>query len=343
MQQIETAALASLARRLEGAEHLVVTSHAHPDGDAVGSTVALLSYLVSSLHKDAHVVLPDEPGDNLRFIIPDSLRGRVLTGPDAGKNVISRCDTILCLDCNGFPRTESLQPLLEAAPARERILIDHHVGPESDSFGLVFSETEISSTCELLYWILTGITGSAEALPADCAAALMTGMTTDTNNFANSVFPSTLEMASGLLKAGVDRDTILGNLYNQGRENRLRLMGHALSDLLRISDRGAATIILRSEDKERFDIREGETEGFVNLPLTVARVRISLLLKEEDGLFRVSIRARKGLSARALATGYFHGGGHELAAGGKVLIPGDISSPDQIDAYVANILEQFLS
>ena len=104
---------------------------------------------------------------------------------------------------------------------------------------------------------------------------------------------------------------------------------------------GAAVIILKDEDKVRYDVREGDTEGFVNIPLAIASVRISLFLKEEEGLFRVSIRSRRDVSARNLATRFFHGGGHEQAAGGKVLIPGDIPSREEIDAYIQNILKGF--
>ena len=95
----------------------------------------------------------------------------------------------------------------------------------------------------------------------------MTGMTTDTNNFANSVFPGTMRMASELIAAGVDRDLILSDLYHNYRENRLRLMGYLLSENLVISPEGAAVMVLDKECQERFDFRQGESEGFVNLPI----------------------------------------------------------------------------
>ena len=332
--------IAAFTGRLQSASRIVITAHVHPDGDAVGSTTALLSYLTEALHKDACVVLPDDCADSIRFVIPEAFKDRVRFGAAAAEEAVRGCDTIFCLDCNGFSRTEGLRKALEASPAF-KILVDHHVGPERESFGLVFSETEVSSTCELLYWLLTGVAGSPAALPGTCATALMAGMTTDTNNFANSVFPTTFEMASGLLSAGVDRASILEHLYNNYGENRIRLMGHALQDLLTITPEGAACVILKAEDIRRYGIREGDTEGFVNIPLAIAKVRISLFLKEEDGIFRVSIRARRGVSARSLATRFFHGGGHELAAGGKVLIPGDIPSREEIDAHIQNILKDF--
>ena len=338
MRSIGTEEICALRRSLERAGRIVITSHVHPDGDAVGSSVAMLSYLTIALQKDACLVLPEPPPDNLAFIIPDALRSHVSYGAEAAAKVVPGCDLIICMDCNGFSRTEALGAFFKQSEAK-KILIDHHVAPERESFELVFSETEISSASELLYHLLKAI---GKDLPLPCATALMAGMTTDTNNFANSVFPSTLAMAGDLLALGVDRDWILDELYHRCSENRIRLLGRVLKDLMTLTEEGAAYIILRQEDKDRYGIREGETEGFVNIPLTIGRVRISVFLKEEDGIFRVSIRSRKDISARMLAVQYFHGGGHEQAAGGKVLIPEDIPAPEAIEAHVASILKQFM-
>lgn len=112
----------------------------------------------------------------------------------------------------------------------------------------------------------------------------MTGMTTDTNNFANSVFPSTFEMSSKLIDAGVDRDDILIHLYNEYRENRFRAMGAFLQEKLKITDDGVAYAVFRAEDWHRYDLMDGETEGFVNMPLGIKKVRMSIFLREENGL-----------------------------------------------------------
>jgi phosphoesterase RecJ-like protein len=149
-------------------------------------------------------------------------------------------------------------------------------------------------------------------------------------------------MASALLSAGVDRDRILENLYQKGRENRLRLLGHLLSERLTITPEGAAIMILRAADRDRFGILEGETEGFVNMPLTIGKVRISGFFKEEDGILRVSLRSKKPLSSRALAVKAFHGGGHEQAAGGKVLVPEDIPDLDAAPEYLLGIFKDYL-
>ena len=168
-------------------------------------------------------------------------------------------------------------------------------------------------------------------------------MTTDTNNFANSTYPSTLQMASELLAAGVDRQEILSGLYNSYRENRFRFMGEYLSDKLTITPYGLAYAVITTEDLERYDIREGETEGFVNMPLGIAEVRMSIFLRQEGNLFRVSVRSKQGVSANRCATMYFNGGGHENASGGRLAIPQDVESAGAAREYIERSCSEFFS
>ena len=319
-----------LMESLSNSTETVIVTHMKPDGDAVGSSVGAYHFIKSVLKKDAAMVMNDRYPGFLDFLTDeDTRKDMVIYAEDSSRaeDLIANADTIICLDFNAFHRTDNLAPLLESSKAF-KILIDHHLYPESEKFDIVFSVPGISSTCELVYQILmeSEQTGNdATKLPAGCATALMTGMTTDTNNFANSVFPSTLIMASELIAAGVDRDKILENLFNCHSENRLRLMGHMMKDLLKITADGVAYIILDKATQQAYNIAEGDTEGFVNMPLSIKDVRISMLLKEDTDRIRVSIRSKKGTSANALARLYFNGGGHENAAGGKLMIPvGDV-------------------
>lgn len=169
----------------------------------------------------------------------------------------------------------------------------------------------------------------------------MCGMTTDTNNFANSVFPGTLSMASGLLEAGVDRDAIIGHIYNEYRENRVRAMARLLADM-KITPEGVAIMVLDKGTQDSLDIREGETEGFVNIPLSIKDVKISIFAREDGPLFRVSVRSKRGWSANSMAIRFFHGGGHEQAAGGRILIPEDIAGPQEAGAFLAGVAARFM-
>ena len=332
-----TAAKTSLLHSLvTGSGKIAIVSHTHPDGDALGSTTAMQSYLRECCGKESVIVLPSPVPDSLSFLSGPGMIDAV-NSPQEASALIADCDLLICLDFNVPSRTAGLEKCLRDCRAR-KVLIDHHKDPEREMYDLVFSITEISSACEVLYNVLLQmpeIGGSASRLPRRCAYSLMAGMTTDTNNFANSVYPGTLEMASALLAAGVDRDGIVTHVFQEYRENRLRALGWALSEKMKISPEGVAYMIFTEEDLQRFDLQEGETEGFVNQALAIKSVRMSLLLKQEgDGMFRVSVRSKRGTSANAAAKGWFHGGGHELASGGKLYWPADIPSREGAEEYI---------
>ena len=330
----------SLDALLESGTAVTVTAHAHPDGDALGSVSGLVGYLRERRGKDAVAVLPDSPAATVRFIVPDGVPLLCMdTAPEACLDRIRRSDLVVMLDGNGFSRTEGLQEAFESSPAR-KVLVDHHIGPESDRFELIFSTPDVSSTCELLYYILLempDVAGDARRLPAASARALLAGMTTDTNNFANSVYPGTFRMAADLVAAGVDRDAVLADLFNRYRENRVRVMGYLQNEGMRITPEGLAYIVATRDILDRFGAEEGETEGLVNVPLSIDKVKMSILLKQEKDHFRVSIRSKKGWSARECAVRHFNGGGHENASGGKLWWPGDIAAPEEAAAYLEQV------
>lgn len=328
----------ALKALLETASRVVVAGHTHADGDALGSTAALCLFLREGMGKEVSCVFSDTPPDNLRFLLADGIPYFFHDKhPKEAAQAIGKADVIVLLDCNAFSRTEALMnPLL--ASSAQKVLIDHHLNPDSASFNLVFSTPEISSASELLYWILKEL--GPVSLPV--GEALLTGMTTDTNNFANSVFPSTFRMASELIEAGVDRDAILQKIYWSYRENRIRLMGYMQSKRLTLLPGGAAYMILTREIQKKYDFREGESEGLVNVPLAIENVRLSILVKEDRPHWRVSIRSKKGTSAQQLAQRYFHGGGHENAAGGKIFPGEDFSRSQGIRSYIESILNEYL-
>ena len=338
MKDINSCNIHTLEDMIEKAANPVIVTHTKPDGDAMGSTIALYHYL-ASIGKESRIIINDAAPSYLDFIVSTTREGDIINyslNPEEAAQAISSADLIFCLDFNAFHRTENLETPLSESSA-DKILIDHHLNPDREKFALSFSETEVSSASELLYHILMALpeTGNdAGKLPEMTTEALMTGMTTDTNNFANSVFPSTLLMASALLAAGADRDKILLNLYNQHSESRLRLMGHAMKDLLTITDDGVAYIILDSETQRTYNVKEGDTEGFVNMPLSIAGVRMSLFLKEDGNRIRVSIRSKKGTSANQCARLFFNGGGHENAAGGRLYIPENVSGIEKAAEYI---------
>ena len=343
MQALAPADILRLETLFATAKRACIVVHTHPDGDALGSGVALLSYLRQCRGVEACLLLPDAAPASLDFLIPEEGVINASADPQETLARIAACDLLVCLDMNGFGRAEALAGPLEASSAA-KVLVDHHLYPERDSFDLAFSETEISSASELLYRVLLALpgVGAAERLPLAVLTPLMAGMTTDTNNFANSVWPSTLQMASELLAAGVDRDALLDQLYHNYRENRFRAMGDYLHERLTITPDGVAYAVLDRAFLRRYDVQDGETEGFVNLPLGIGGVVLSIFLKEDEGHFRVSIRSKAGVSASRLAAEAFHGGGHPCAAGGKLYFPQDIPAPEAAGEYIATVTARFM-
>lgn len=341
MDRIDARKTEELQALLRSAENIVTVSHTHPDGDAVGSSLGMAGWL-RSLGKKAVTLFPDPVPETLAFMLDEEDRANCLIhseSPAAAEAALRQADLIFCLDFPSPSRTEGLAEVLRQAPA-PKVLIDHHPGPEEDAFRLCFSETRISSASELVFWVLDAL--GAE-LPLKAATALMTGMTTDTNNFGNSTFPSTFEMASRLLERGVDREGILSAINQSYEERRLRAMGMLLDRGMVITPDGVAYMILDAATIRSYGLQDGDTEGFVNLPLAVRKVRMSLLLKQEKGHFRVSIRSKRGVSANRCAQRWFHGGGHEMAAGGKLFFPEDIPSPDGAAAYIEKVThEEFI-
>lgn len=327
---------------LRSSRNAAIVVHTRPDGDALGSGIAMRRYLSEKIGLQATLVIPDTLPHTLRFLTDGEPLVNAEEDRAAAETAIRGCDLLIVLDMNAFRRAGSLEDILGDCPAREKVLIDHHLNPQEDQFTLVFSTPDVSSASELLYWVLTALEGSAEDLPAASLYALMTGMTTDTNNFANSVYPSTLEMAGELLAAGVDRNAIVGHLYQEYSETRIRAFAALLGSHLTILPGGIAYIVATRRFQQEYPLQEGETEGLVNIPLGIGAVNMSLYLKEEEDHFHVSIRAKKGWSANRMATEYFNGGGHELAAGGKLFFPRDIASPEYVYDYLAATAARFV-
>ena len=347
MKDINSGSIRSFEDMIREAGSIVITTHMKPDGDAIGSCTAMYHFLKKQ-NRLPKIILNDPHPSYLSFLTAGKVSEDIIIHaekPTVAEKEILGADLIICLDFNAFHRTDKLEEPLSKATGR-KMLIDHHLSPSRELFDLTFSETEVSSASELLYHILvsTSMIGKdAVRLGPECACALMTGMTTDTNNFANSVFPSTLHMASDLLAAGVDRDMILDRIYNQYKENRLRLMGHMMKDLLKITADGVAYIVLDRKTMDLYNVAEGDTEGFVNMPLSIADVRMSILVKEDEDRVRISVRSKKGTSANMCARRFFNGGGHENAAGGRLHIPGDIKGMDEAAEYIERNTHLFLN
>ena len=248
---------ALLGKWIEASDRIVVVTHTHPDGDALGSSSAVRRYLQQKGKQNVAVVREEAP-KTIAFIA----EGDPLLQGEEALRAIAAADLIICTDFNGLSRAGAYEEALRSSKAR-KVLIDHHLNPQLEEFDLVFSCCEVSSACEMVYRILKAMPQGAD-FGGPVGECLMAGMTTDTNNFANSVFPGTLQMASELISEGVDRDAIVAMLYNRYRKNRVLAISHILSEHLSLREDGLAVIVVSKELWHRFGLEGGELEGMVN-------------------------------------------------------------------------------
>lgn len=304
------------AKWFDRAEKIVIVAHVSPDGDAIGSSLGLWHFFESQ-GKTANVIVPNAFPDFLKWMpgSKDILLYERYT--DFANQLIREADVICCLDFNTLSRIEGMAAAVEQSPAR-KILIDHHLAP-GDFARIVISHPEISSTSELVFRLICRM-GYFEDISKEVAECIYTGMMTDTGGFTfNSNNREIYFIISELLSKGIDKDEIYRNVYNTYSECRLRLMGYVLSNMKVYADYNAALITLTAGEQGRFDYVKGDSEGFVNIPLSIKGVLFSGFLREdtEKKIIKVSLRSVGDFPTNELAEQFFHGGGHLNASGGE--------------------------
>ncbi|MDR2894475.1 MAG: DHH family phosphoesterase [Alistipes sp.] len=297
--------------------NVVVASHYNPDGDALGASIAWAAALEAMGHRVTCVV----PNNFPHFLdwMPGARRIRIHTQHTAEVNAaVAAADLICCLDFNNPSRLEGLSEAIEANTRAKKLLIDHHLAPPKGYFDLAFSYADASSTSYVVYKLIARLAGDS-AISRDMGTALYVGMMTDTGNFSFSFLtPDLFRVVARLVEKGIDIPEINHRVYNSYSEGRLRLLSHALGPKMELFEDGrVACISLTEKELRRFDFRQGDSEGFVNYPLSIESVKMSALMVENHRFIRVSLRSRGDVDVNAFARRYFEGGGHKNAAGGK--------------------------
>ncbi len=300
----------------ERSESIVIVSHVSPDGDAIGSSLGLMHFLESQ-EKTVHVVVPNAFPDFLKWM--PGAKEVVLYDryKDFADRLITEADVIVCLDFNAIKRIEELGDVVLASKAR-KIMVDHHLHPESFC-EIVISHPEISSTSELVFRLICRM-GYFEDITLEGAECIYTGMMTDTGGFTyNSNNREIYFIISELLSKGIDKDDIYRKVYNTYSESRLRLMGYILSNMRVYKEHHAALISLSKEEQGKFDYIKGDSEGFVNIPLSIKDVCFTCFLREdtEKQMIKISLRSVGTFPCNKFAADFFNGGGHLNASGGE--------------------------
>ena len=301
---------------IQSPKRMVLACHVNPDGDAVGSVLAMTEFLKSFGHEVKMVVANDFP-DFLHWM--PGAQDFLVFEKDGGacKKAIAEAECIMMLDFNSLSRSGILHN--EIGKTRcPRILIDHHREPDESQFYCIYSSTCVSSASEIVTEIILHY--GKEYLTESISTNLLVGIMTDTGSFAHSIYhPRTFELVSLLVEKAMPYSYIHELVYDTMSENRLRLLGFSINNRMEVLDEYSTAIIaLNKSDLDSFNYQVGDTEGVVNFPLSMKKIKMAVLVTERQDQIRLSFRSKGGFSVHELANKHFKGGGHTNAAGGTL-------------------------
>lgn len=299
---------------LNTSKKVVIIPHKNPDGDALGSTLALNFFLNKTGHQSS-LISPNEYPDFLNWLPGQEGVLKHTTETNKAVELIKAADLIFTLDFNSLGRVELLEPHINASSAK-KIMIDHHQDP-SDYADIMYSDSNIGSTCEMVYNLISQL--NASQIDQKIATCLYTGIMTDSGSFR---FPSTTSkthhVIAELINKGANHSEIHQNIYDTFTFDRLRLLGTALTNLKKIKELPVVYITISQEELNKNNFKKGDTEGFVNYGLSLVGISMAVIMieNEQEQIIKMSFRSKGAFSVNDFAKTYFNGGGHHNAAGG---------------------------
>lgn len=308
------------SKLLERAQNIVILSHMNPDGDAVGSALACRHWLRESFFAGA----PERP---ITVVLPHPcLKDTAyLPGADGIVDAVSDLDGAVARICEAdllwgvdFNTASRIEPLDEALRTSQgvKLLCDHHHHPDTKLFDAVISVADLSSTCELLYWLFVQMIGD-NSVTDNVARCLYHGINTDTGCFAYSNEEASLyEATAALMRHPLEAAKVHNTICNSYSTNKMRLLGFLISQRLVVDESlGYAYMAINRADLEAQGCGPEELEGLVNYTLMMERVQVGVLVKEAEGKVRLSLRSKDDFDVNRFASKYFCGGGHTKASG----------------------------
>ena len=294
---------------------ITITMHQKPDADAMGSSLALYHFLKQFGH-EVYLISPTNWARWLNWM--EGVHEVVdyeLDKPDADK-LLDETEWLFCLDHNHFSRTKSMANKLFSIQCI-KILIDHHRDPDSASFNYGISNTAKSSTCEMIYDFITH-SGHRDKINKFIAECLYAGVVADTGSFR---FASTTadvhHMVGALKEQGLEHMKVHEALYDNFLENRLRFLGHVLTNKMEVFyELNTALIYVTKMELLKYEIKTGDTEGLVNYPLSIQGIKLVGCVIDRDEERKWSFRSKGNFDCNSFARKYFNGGGHFNASGG---------------------------
>lgn len=303
---------AELRQLVQYPQNTAIFSHRNPDGDAIGSALAMQHYLEQHGHT-VHVLFPSEYPYEFDFLSKseDILIWDIHT--EECKHVLDKKNLFIFLDFNAYSRIDKMGEYVRDLPGK-RILIDHHLFPDPIA-DFEFSEPEASSTCELVYRFITGM-GDQQKINPTVGKCLYTGIVTDTGSFRHATNSQVFRIVADLIDRGLDDTAVQDRIFNSQKVKNLRLLGHCLANRMEyLPEFRTAFIWLSRRDYEEFEIQRGDTEGIVNYLLTIRDVKLAAFIHNQPTIVKLSLRSKGDLDVQEICRTHFNGGGHKNAAG----------------------------
>ena len=295
---------------------IAIIPHRGPDGDAMGSTLALYHFLLKNNHEPI-VVSPNEFPDFLAWM-PGSETVKIFEKNNENcTKILEAAELIFTLDFNALHRTGEMEHVLAQLKA-PFIMIDHHQKPD-DYAAVTYSDTSFGSTCEMIYNFISFL-GKKQDIDKTIGTCIYTGILTDSGSFR---FPKTTgnthRIVAELIDLGVENSEIPTLLFDNSGFERLQLLGRALQNMKVITEHKTAYTTLTQEELNSFNYVKGDTEGIVNYGLSIKGIHFAAIFIEnkEEKIIKISFRSQGDFDVNQFARDYFQGGGHRNAAGGK--------------------------
>lgn len=321
-------------------QNIIITTHAHPDGDAIGSSLGLYQILkTQGIHST--IILPTALPAYLSFL-PD-LDDAVVTYEtegDKAKKIIQDATLYIYLDFNHPSRTgNTMYQFLQKQVDKSIICIDHHLEFKEEMYSMYYSDSDKSSTCEMIFDIIEEM-GWIDFLNKEVMTALYTGLVTDTGSFRFSSTTNRVhDIASLFISKGLQPHVIHELLFNQNSERKLRLLGHLLSEKMTIlSKKNYGFMYLDMKTAQSYDLQPGDTEGFVNYMLSIQGIKVAIFGTQRYDGIKLSMRTEGEIDANVFMRTHFNGGGHKNASGGFTTM-----SWDEIEEIFAKNLPNFIA
>ena len=301
---------------LQDSKKIAIIPHRNPDGDAMGSTLALYHFLKKINHQPV-VISPNEFPDFLAWL-PGAQDVLVYEKDRNGtKNILEKAELIFTLDFNALHRTGEMENVLNMLKV-PFIMIDHHQAPDGYA-NVTFSDTRYGSTCEMIYDFIDAVS-DVNYIDKTIATCIYTGIVTDSGSFK---FPKTTgkthRIVADLIDLGIENTEIHNLLFNNNTYESLQLLGKALQNMRVLKDHKTSYITLTQEELDLFNYKKGDTEGIVNYGLSIKGIIFTAIFIEnkDEKIIKISFRSQGDFDVNQFAREHFNGGGHINAAGGK--------------------------